>query len=100
MHKQLTAIIEREDSGYVSFCPELDIASQGDTIEQARDNLREALELFFETASKEEIKQRLHEDIYVTRVEITVPVSNHKEIRTGTLISIIRQSGLPRSEFE
>ncbi len=72
MTKQLTAIIEREGDGFVSFCPELDIASQGDTIEQARDNLREALELFFETASPGEIKQRLHEEVYVTRVEIAV----------------------------
>ncbi len=72
MTKQLTAIIEREGDGFVSFCPELDIASQGDTIEQARDNLREALELFFEAASPGEIKQRLHEEVYVTRVEIAV----------------------------
>jgi predicted RNase H-like HicB family nuclease len=68
----MTAIIEREGSGYVSLCPELDIASQGDTIEAARDNLREALELFFESASKEEIKQRLHEEVYVTRLEVAV----------------------------
>jgi predicted RNase H-like HicB family nuclease len=54
----LTAIIEREGDGYVSFCPDLDIASQGDSIEEARSNLIEALELFFETASKEEILQR------------------------------------------
>ncbi|OGP52515.1 MAG: hypothetical protein A2Y65_10265 [Deltaproteobacteria bacterium RBG_13_52_11] len=71
-HKQLTAIIEREGNGYVSLCPELDIASQGDTIEQARDNLKEALELFFETASPEEIKQRLHGEIYLTQVEVAV----------------------------
>jgi len=58
---KLTAIIEREGNGYVSLCPELDVASQGDTIEQARENLQEALELFFECASPEEIKQRLHE---------------------------------------
>ncbi len=58
MQKQLTAIIEREDGGYVSLCPELDIASQGGTIEEARENLREALELFFETASPAEIQQR------------------------------------------
>ncbi len=55
MQKQLTAIIEREGDGYVSFCPEFDIASQGDTIEAARKNLKEALELFFETASSAEI---------------------------------------------
>ncbi len=70
MHKQLTAIIEREAQGYVSLCSELDIASQGDTIEEARTNLQEALELFFETASPEEIKQRLHEEVYVTRVDV------------------------------
>lgn len=72
MQKQLTAIIEREGDGYVSFCPELDVASQGNTIEEARENLREALELFFEAASPEEIQQRLHEEVYVTRVEIAV----------------------------
>ncbi|MEK6814071.1 MAG: type II toxin-antitoxin system HicB family antitoxin [Nitrospirota bacterium] len=72
MQRQLTAIIEREGDGYVSLCPELDIASQGSTIEDARENLREALELFFETASPEEIKQRLHEEVYVTRLEIAV----------------------------
>ena len=69
---KLTAIIEREGDGYVSLCPELDIASQGDNIEQARDNLREALELFFESASTEEIKRRLHNDVFVTQVEVTV----------------------------
>ncbi|HDS05871.1 MAG TPA: type II toxin-antitoxin system HicB family antitoxin [Deltaproteobacteria bacterium] len=72
MQKQLTAIIEREGEGYVSFCPELDIASQGNTIEEARINLREALELFFETASPAEIQTRLHNEVYVTQVEIAV----------------------------
>ncbi len=52
MQKHLTAIIEREGDGYVSFCPELDIASQGDTIEQARDNLKEALQLFLNAPQK------------------------------------------------
>ena len=69
---KLTAIIEREGNGYVSLCPELDIASQGNTIEQARGNLQEALELFFECASHEEIKQRLHEEVYVTQLEVVV----------------------------
>ena len=67
---KLTAIIEAEGDGYASLCPELDIASQGDTITQARDNLREALALFFETASPEEIKQRLRTEVYVTQVEV------------------------------
>ncbi|MGA2940141.1 MAG: type II toxin-antitoxin system HicB family antitoxin [Syntrophobacteraceae bacterium] len=72
MKKQLTVVIEREGDGYVSLCPELDIASQGDTIEQARNNLREAVELFFETVSPNEIQTRLHEEVYVTRMEVSV----------------------------
>lgn len=55
---RVTAIIERDGSGYVSLCPELDIASQGDSIEQARSNLTEALELFFEVADPSEIARR------------------------------------------
>jgi len=55
---QLTAVIEREDDGYVATCPELDVVSQGDTIEQARMNLLEAVEGFFEVASSSETKRR------------------------------------------
>ena len=72
MKKQLTAIIQREGDGYVSLCPELDIASQGDTIEEARNNLQEAVVLFFETASPNEVQTRLHEEVYVTQVEVSV----------------------------
>jgi len=68
---KLTALIEREGDGYVSLCPELDIASQGETVEKARDNLREALELFFESASPEEIKERLRSEVFITQVEIS-----------------------------
>jgi predicted RNase H-like HicB family nuclease len=70
--KRLTAIIEREGNGFFSLCPELDIASQGNTIEEARSNLQEALELFFETASPEEIKNRLKNEVYITQVEVAV----------------------------
>ncbi len=69
---KLTAIIEREGDGYVSLCPELDIASQGNSVEEAKNNLQEALELFFETASAEELAQRLHGDIFVTQVKVAV----------------------------
>ena len=72
MQRQLTALIEREGDGYVSLCPQLDIASQGDTIEEARQNLREALELFFETASPEEQQTRLRAEVYVTSVEVAI----------------------------
>jgi predicted RNase H-like HicB family nuclease len=70
MTRQLTAIIEREGDGYVSLCPELDIASQGDSVEEARDNLREALELFFEVASSEEVERRLAGEVFVTQLEV------------------------------
>lgn len=56
---QLTAIIEQEGYGYVALSPELDVASQGNTIEEARANLVEALDLFFETADPAEIRDRL-----------------------------------------
>jgi predicted RNase H-like HicB family nuclease len=72
MTRQLTAIIEKEDNGYVALCPELDIASQGDSIEEARANLKEALELFFEAASPEEIQKRLPSEFYITQVEVSV----------------------------
>ena len=72
MQRQLTAIIERDGDGYVALCPEFDIASQGDSIEHARDNLREALELFFETASPTEVTNRLRGEVFVTSVEVAV----------------------------
>jgi predicted RNase H-like HicB family nuclease len=69
---RLTAIIEREDDGFVSLCPELDIASQGSSIEEARANLVEALTLFFETADASEVDRRLHSEVFVTQVEVPV----------------------------
>ena len=72
MSKQMTAVIQREGDGYVALCPQLDLASQGDSIESARENLREALELFFECASPEEIQQRLGDDVFVTQIEVTI----------------------------
>jgi predicted RNase H-like HicB family nuclease len=58
MNRRLTAIVEREGDGYVAHCPELDVASQGDSVAEARNNLAQALTLFFETASAEEIERR------------------------------------------
>ena len=60
---ELTAIIEREGDGYVALCPEVDVASQGNTVQEARTNLQEALELFFETASDSEIARRLRSEV-------------------------------------
>ena len=64
-----TAIVEREGNGYVALCPELDVASQGDTIESAAPNLKEAVELFLESADPAEVRRREHREVYVTRFE-------------------------------
>jgi len=66
----MTAIIEKEGDGYVALCPEVDIATQGGSVDEARANLQEALELFFEAASEEEIRECLHSEVYVTQVEV------------------------------
>ena len=70
MLQQFTAIIEREGDGYWALCPEVDVASRGDTIEEARRNLIEALELFFETASPTEIASRLSTEVFITQVGV------------------------------
>lgn len=58
MNRWLTSIVEREGDGYAALCPEMDVASQGDSVAEARNDLEEALTLFFETASAEEIQRR------------------------------------------
>jgi predicted RNase H-like HicB family nuclease len=70
--QHLTAIIEREENRYVALCPELDIASEGTSIEEARSNLIEALTLFFETAAPSEVDRRFHREVLVTQVEVPV----------------------------
>ena len=64
-----TAIVEKEGNLYAALCPELDVASQGTTVEEATANLKEAVELFLEYADSEEIKRRLHTQVFVTRFE-------------------------------
>ena len=66
----MTAIVRREGTGYVALCPAVDVASQGDTVAEARDNLTEALTLFFETAGTKEVERRLSGEVYLTQVEI------------------------------
>lgn len=70
--QQFTAVIEREDDGFVALCPELDIASQGDTVEEARQNLIEAIELFLEEADPSEVQRRLQAEIFITQVMVPV----------------------------
>ncbi len=68
--RQITATIERQGDEYVALCPELDIASQGDTVESARHNLIEAVEVFLETADPSEVQRRLHSEVFIARLEV------------------------------
>jgi len=70
--RQFTAVIERDEDWYVALCPELDIASQGRSVEEARRNLIEAIELFLEVASPSEIQERIHSEVFVTQVGVPV----------------------------
>jgi predicted RNase H-like HicB family nuclease len=70
--RRMTAIIESDGDGFVALCPELDIASQGDSMEEARTNLIEALTLFFEVAPQSEVDCRFHSQVFVTQVEVPV----------------------------
>ena len=72
MNRRLTAIVERDGDGYVALCPEVDVASQGGSVAAARENLKEALTLFFEAASPGEIERRSRSEVYVTDVEVAV----------------------------
>jgi predicted RNase H-like HicB family nuclease len=72
MKPVFTAIIEKEDEMFVGLCPELDIASQGNSVEEAKANLKEAVELFLEYASGEEVNSRLHNEVYVSLLEVNV----------------------------
>ena len=68
--QRFTVMIEREGDGYVSLCPELDIASQGESVEGAKLNLKEAIELFFEVADASEIQLRLSNELFITSLEV------------------------------
>jgi len=69
-NRRFTAMIYRENDGYVALCPELDVASQGDSVEAASANLREAVELFLEAADPSEVSARMREELYVAALEV------------------------------
>jgi predicted RNase H-like HicB family nuclease len=57
---KLTAVIEKEGDWYVATCPELGVASQGRTFDEAEAMVQEAVDLLLEDADKEEIQRRLN----------------------------------------
>lgn len=72
MIRSLTAVLIREDDGFVALCPEVDVASQGDSVEEAKKNLREAVELFFEFASPQEVEERLSSEAFISSLEVSI----------------------------
>ena len=56
MTYHMTIVIEKENDWYVALCPEIDVASQGKTIEEAKANLKEAVGLYLEHADPSEIR--------------------------------------------
>lgn len=54
------------------MCPELDIASQGGSVEEARQNLKEAIELFLKDPSSSEAKKRFRFELFITQLEVVV----------------------------
>jgi predicted RNase H-like HicB family nuclease len=68
---RFTSLIYRENGGYVALCPELDVASQGESVEDASANLREAVELFLEVADPAEVAARTHDGLFVGSLEVS-----------------------------
>jgi predicted RNase H-like HicB family nuclease len=95
--QHLTALIEREGDGYVALCLELDVASQGDTVEEARRNLKEAVELFVEGASPTEVDEQRHGEVYVTRLEVAL-AWNCASSSVGRRVASWRRRGIRRGD--
>jgi len=70
---RLTTVIRGENDAYVALCPELDIASHGDSVDEARAMLIEAVQGWFETASEAEIAESIPSTIHIERLELEVP---------------------------
>ena len=73
MSYKVGVVIEKDEFGYYAFCPELEgCQSQGDTFEEALQNIKEAIELYLETLPEDERIQYLSHEIYTTSIEVNV----------------------------
>ena len=73
MSYKVGVVIEKDEHGYYAFCPELEgCQSQGDTFEQALNNIKEAIELYLETISEDDRKNYFSHEIYTTSIEVNV----------------------------
>lgn len=73
MKYTVNVIYEKDEHGYYVFCPQLEgCQSQGDTFEEARANIQEAIELYLETLNQEEITERLSHEVISSSLEIAL----------------------------
>jgi predicted RNase H-like HicB family nuclease len=71
MSSKISVVIEKDDFGFYAYCPELKgCQTQGNTIEEAIANVKEAAELYLETLSEDEIRMLLSHEILTTAVEV------------------------------
>jgi predicted RNase H-like HicB family nuclease len=73
MSYKVSVVVEKDEHGFFAYCPELEgCHSQGDSLEEVLDNIKEAIELYLETLSEEERAERLSHEILTTAVEVRV----------------------------
>ena len=73
MSYRVNVVFSRDENGYYVFCPELPgCQSQGDTFEEARENIKEAVELYLEIMTREEIEEALGKELLTTTMEVEV----------------------------
>ena len=73
MNYRVNAIFSKDENGYYVYCPELPgCHTQGGTFEEAKANMKEAVELYLETMSKEEISESLNKEFVTTTLEVAV----------------------------
>jgi len=70
---KVSAVIEKDENGYYAYCPQLEgCQTQGDSLEEVLSNVKEAIELYLETLSQDEIKELLSKEILTTSLEVKV----------------------------
>ena len=73
MSRKASIVIEKDEYGYYAYCPELEgCQTQGDSFEEVIINIKEAIELYLETLSEDEIKEALSKEILTTTLEVQV----------------------------
>lgn len=73
MSYKVSVVIEKDEYGYYAFCPGLEgCQTQGDSLEEVIVNIKEAIELYLETLSEEEIKASLSKEILNTALEVNI----------------------------